>query len=193
MQITYNHSEVSQLVLDHVQNKLALDDSNTFIVELHEDGITVLVNEDSNESSQSQPAGERPAKKPRRTKAQIEADNKAEAERLAAATAGKSEDTQTSTTSVADAKPTAAVQVEAAGETTPEASVSPGTEAAQVDPTPEVAATVAVVEEEPASEPEPADPVVETQAEAANEAEPEVEQQPKPAQSLFANLRRPKN
>lgn len=184
MQITLNQAEVSQVVLEYIQNQLALDDSNNFAVELHEDGITILVNEDSNGSTGQPSTGEKPAKKPRRSKAQIEA------ERLAAE-AGKSSEPATVTTTAVNAQPVEPATPVVAGDTTPEASASPGTTqpVAQaeepetpVDPQPEVAATVVV--EDPANEPEP---------QVDQQPEPEVETQPKPTQSLFANLRRPKN
>lgn len=181
MQITLNTNEVSDCVLAYVKEQLNLDDSNTFVVELNEDGITVLVNEDSTDSSASgntAPTTERPAKKPRRTKAQIEADNKAEAERLAKATEAGAKDTsgndvQSTQEPVAE---TQAVVVEAVGETTQEP-LAPG----DVDPSPQVDSTVVV--EEPAEAPLKAE-------------EPEVVTEPvtpKPTTSLFANLRKPNN
>ena len=63
MQITLNTNEVSQVVLDYVQAQLGLDDSNNFVVELNEDGITVLVNEDSNDGDQSKAQAEKPARR----------------------------------------------------------------------------------------------------------------------------------
>lgn len=188
MQITLNQAEVSQVVLDYVQNQLALDDSNTFTVELHEDGITVLVNEDSTETAAQPSTNERPAKKPRRTKAQIEADAKAEAERLAALDSGKS-NVVTPTTSVVVAQATENAPVEAAGVISPNEVQSPGDEPepeTPVDPQPELDTPVDVAE--------PETPVEASNEEAEPELQPEpVNETPKPTQSLFANLRRPKN
>ena len=83
MQITLNSNEVSEVVREHIQSRLGLDDASNYSVEVNEDGsITVYVDEDSNYNSGSAPTGEKPARKTRRTKAQIEADNKAEADRL---------------------------------------------------------------------------------------------------------------
>lgn len=184
MQITLNTNEVSECVLTYVKEQLGLDDTNNFVVELHEDGITVLVNEDQQDQGSAQVSTtERPAKKPRRTKAQIEADNKAEAERLAQATAASA---QSGNAAESTEKPTAetpAVVVEAAGETTQEAS-APGNEP-EVDPSNAVGTTVVVKEQ--ATEPVPENTA----------AKPEVveEEEPprKPTQSLFANLRKPNN
>lgn len=185
MQITLNTNEVSDCVLAYVKDQLGLDETNSFVVELHEDGITVLVNEEAgaNETS-STPASERPAKKPRRSKAQIEADKKAEEERLAAA--GKSNDTQTSTTSAEAAPVTEPAQAEAAVDTSP----------AETEVDPELAQQLAEAsaEEDAAADAEVAEAqAVEPVAEA--QVEPVVEEEPvrKPSTSLFANLRKPNN
>ncbi len=193
MQITLNTNEVSDCVLSYVKDQLGLDDTNNFVVELHEDGITVHVNEDQQEQSSTAqtPTSERPPKKPRRTKAQIEADNKAEAERLAKATEAGANGSDTSGNAVASTQQavveTQVVQAEAAGVTTQEPS-APGTEP-EVDPSNAVDTTVVV--EQPAEE-----PVIETPATVEEPAaeEPVVETPPvKPTTSLFANLRKPNN
>ena len=195
MQITLNTNEVSDCVLSYVKDQLGLDDTNNFVVELHEDGITVHVNEDQQEQSSTAqtPTFERPPKKPRRTKAQIEADNKAEAERLAKATEAGANGSDTSGNAVASTQQavveTQVVQAEAAGVTTQEPS-APGEKDPSLD--------TAVVVEQPAEEPVVETPVVETPAEepAADPVaeEPVVETPPvKPTTSLFANLRKPNN
>lgn len=193
MQITLNTNEVSDCVLSYVKDQLGLDDTNNFVVELHEDGITVHVNEDQQEQSSTTqtPTSERPPKKPRRTKAQIEADNKAEAARLVKTTEAGANGSDTSGNAVASTQQavveTQVVQAEAAGVTTQEPS-DPGTEP-EVGPSNAVGATVVV--EQPAEE-----PVIETPAETpATVEEPAAEEPvtPKPTTSLFANLRKPNN
>ena len=183
MQITHNATEVSRIVLEYIQSTYALDDSNDFNVEANEDGsFTVYINEEVNTSDVTPAqAGERPAKKQRRSKAQIEADNKAEAERkanseLAGTTASGNavESTEKPTVEAASAV------VEAVGETTPEASGDG--EAQQETAADPIVETAVVVEAKP-----------EVVAEAEPDVTPEVEPERKPTTSLFANLRKPNN
>lgn len=189
MQITLNQAEVSDVVLAFVKDQLCLDDNNTLVVELHEDGITVLVNEDSTGAS-TQPAGDKPARKPRQPrKPKADADAKLEAERLAALETGKSPSTQTSTTSAQSAPVTEPVVVEAVGDTSQTEAQSPGTKEPEVDPSNAVATTVAV---DPELAAELAAASVE-EAEPVKEAQAEEEPPRKPTQSLFANLRKPNN
>ena len=180
MQITHNAPEVSRIVLEYIQSSYNLDDSNDFNVEANEDGsFTVYVNEEVTASEASPtPTGERPAKKPRRSKAQIEADNKAEAERKAEAdlaAAGGTQGNAAASTEKPVAEAASAV-VEAAGETTPEVS-------GDGEATPETAA-------EPIVE---TAVVVETKPEVEPDLTTEVEPERKPTTSLFANLRKPNN
>lgn len=181
MQITLNTNEVSQVVLDYVQAQLGLDDSNTFVVELNEDGITVLVNEDSTDD-QTKPQAEKPARQkrqPRKPKETPPVDPAAQS----AAMGNAATSTQTP---VAE---TPAVQAEAAGVTTQDPLV-PGEKNPSLD--------TAVVVEQPAEKPVVETPVVKATAEepAADPVveEPVVETTPvKPTTSLFANLRKPNN
>lgn len=185
MQILLTHGEVGQAVAAMIAERIALNEGETVQVYLTEDGATASILQEGDqpepaEEASTQPAGERQPRKTRRTKAQIEADNKAEAERLVAAQteAASGNDAVSTEQSAAE---TPAVEVEVAGETTQEPS-DPGTEAQAEEPSqPEVAATVAVEEAT-------AEPVEEAQA----EEEPSTEA-PKAAISLFANLRKPQN
>jgi hypothetical protein len=117
MQITLNTNEVSQVVLDYVQAQLGLDDSNNFVVELNEDGITVLVNEDSTDADQAKPQAEKPASQKRQPRKPKETPVDPAAQSAALGNAATS-----TKTPVAE---TPAVQAEAAGETTQEPS-APG-------------------------------------------------------------------
>lgn len=191
MQITYNPTEVRNIVLEHVQSSLNLDDSNDFMIEILEDGsVAVGVNEavegqrSTEGSSTSQNEGRQ--RKPRRTKAQI-----AEDERLAAEQAEADKQTATSpnpaaasqstqTTSAASVKPSDPASPEDAGETIQTQETSHGTD----EPEPEVLKEVVAKHE--------AETVQEREAEPEPEVEPEVET-PKPTTSLFANLRKIKN
>lgn len=177
MQITLNTNEVSQVVLDYVQAQLGLDDSNTFVVELNEDGITVLVNEDSTDD-QTKPQAEKPARQkrqPRKPKEIPSVD-------LAAQSAAMGNAAKSTQTPVAE---TPAVQAEDAGETTQEPS-APGNK----EPSSEVATTVAV--EEPAADPVGGEVPAEN-PETVEEPAAEEPVTPKPTTSLFANLRKPNN
>lgn len=193
MQITLNQAEVSQVVLEYIQNQLALDDSNNFTVELHEDGITVLVNEDSTGSTGQPSTGEKPVKKPRRTKAQIEADNKLEAERQAALTTGKSNDTPTQTLIVQGAQLSEPVVVEAAGDASQTVKQGPGADVVDPELAAELAAASAEEDAAADAELDPVTPAANQEPEPELQPEPVVEETPKPTTSLFANLRRPKN
>lgn len=185
MQILLNQTDLTHAVLGYVNDFITVPEGATVVVEVGEDSTAVIyINEEGGEQPEreTQPAGERPPKKPRRTKAQIEADNKAEAERLAQATAaGANGGEDTSGNAVASteqaAVETPAVVAEAAGETTQEPS-APGEKDPSLD------TTVAVEE--------PAETVAETPA---TVEEPVVEEPvtPKPTTSLFANLRKPNN
>ena len=194
MQITLNTNEVSEVVLAYVKDQLCLDDSNTLVVELHEDGITVLVNEDSTGAA-NQPAGDKPARKPRQPR-KPKADATPEV--------GKSVETPTTpaaTTTVETAPASEPVTVEAAGDSNQNEVQSPGTKEPEVDPSNAVATTVAVVET--AVDPELAaelaaasveeDAAADAEAEPVKEAQAEEEPPRKPTQSLFANLRKPNN
>lgn len=179
MQITLNTNEVSQVVLDYVQAQLGLDDSNNFVVELNEDGITVLVNEDSTDD-QAKPQAEKPARQkrqPRKPKETPPVDPAAQSAALGNA----------ATSTQASVAETPAVQAEAAGETTQEP-LAPGNE----EPSTQLDSPVVV--EQPAEEPVVETPAVESEAEAPVVEEPVVETPPvKPTTSLFANLRKPNN
>lgn len=185
MQITHNAPEVSRIVLEYIQSSYNLDDSNDFNVEANEDGsITVYVNEEVTTSEASPtPTGERPAKKPRRSKAQIEADNKAEAARKAEADLAAAGGTQGNAAASTE-KPVveaASAVVAAAGETTPEVS-GDGEATSETAADPIVETPVVVEEAKP-----------EVVAEAEPDVTPEVEPERKPTTSLFANLRKPNN
>ena len=150
-----------------------------FNVEANEDGsFTVYINEEVNTSDVTPAqAGERPAKKQRRSKAQIEADNKAEAERKAnselAGTTASGNAVESTEKPTVEAASAVAVVV---GETTPEAS---GDGEAQQETTADPIVETAVV--------------VETKPEVEPDSTPEVEPERKPTTSLFANLRKPNN
>lgn len=187
MQILLNHGVVGQAVIEHIRNRILLEEGETIHVELTDDGATVFVlpegeTPEGNEDGSPSSTAEKPAKKPRRSKAQIEADNKAEAERKALAdSAGTAEPGNAVASTEKPVVEAASAVVEAAGETTPEVS-------GDGEATPETAAdpiveTPVVVEE---AKPE----VV---AEAEPDVTPEVEPERKPTTSLFANLRKPNN
>ncbi|MNF24268.1 hypothetical protein D3C84_48570 [compost metagenome] len=190
MQILLNSTEVSEVVLGYVKDQLGLDETNNFTVECHDDGtIAVYVNEDSGNEpkaqAETQPA---PRRRQRRSNKAAEATEPGNA----------SSDTPSTTTSVADVKPTEAAPVEVAGVTTPEASVSPGTEAAaetEVEPSNAVVTTVAVEVAEAVAVVETAAAQEPTKVEVVAEQEAQAEEEPprKPTQSLFANLRKPNN
>lgn len=186
MQILLNQAEVSQIAVEYVQTMMGLDGiNNDFRVECNDDGtITVVINEEAGDQPDretQQTTGERPAKKPRRTKAQIEADNKAEAERLAAAQADAASGNDAVSTVKPDAE-TPVVEAEVVGETTQEQSApgEPDEDASPVEPDPVVDTAVAV--EEPVESEEPTG--VEDPAQVTGEVKPI---------SLFANLRKPVN
>lgn len=188
MQILLNLGVVGQAVIEHMRNRIVLVEGEVLHVELTDEGATVHVlpegvsPEGSDDNNDPTPTGERPAKKPRRSKAQIEADNKAEAERKAEADLAAAGGTQGNAVASTE-KPVveaASAVVEAAGETTPEVS-------GDGEATPETAAdpiveTAVVVEAKP-----------EVVAEAEPDVTPEVEPERKPTTSLFANLRKPNN
>lgn len=179
MQIILNQSDLTNAVLGFVNDFFTVPEGASVIVEVGEDSTAVVfINEDTQEQEPGSPAPttERQPKKTRRTKAQIEADNKAEAERLAQAQleAAGGNETPSETGSADPVKQPEPAQVVDAGETTPEAS-APG----EVEPVVEELAEVPA--EEPEVEQEPETPVAE---------EPET---PKPKASLFANLRKPNN
>lgn len=193
MQILLNENEVKVAITDYIQGLVTVSGEQAIQVELSEDGAIVFILNPDEPAGFTSPAStdERPPKKSRRTKAQIEADNKAEAERLAKATEAGANGSDTSGNAVASTQQavveTQVVQAEVAGETTQEPS-APGTEP-EVDPSNAVATTVVV--EQPAEE-----PVIETPATVEEPAaeEPVVETPPvKPTTSLFANLRKPNN
>lgn len=191
MQIIYNPLEVNDIVLGYVQEKLNLDDSNDFHVNVGEDGsITVLVNEDSAEQSPASGSGEKnqsaekPQRRTRRTKAQIEADEAEEAAKKAAAqeaeqsnTAGNSESTQTSSAEVAQVSDNAVASA---------VNEEPVTETGS--------ATHSHGDEPPTEAPEEPETQAQPEPEVAKDPEPATEAPTKPAGvSLFANLRKPTN
>uniref|UniRef100_A0AAU6VZI3 Tail fiber protein n=1 Tax=Pseudomonas phage Arace01 TaxID=3138526 RepID=A0AAU6VZI3_9VIRU len=204
MQITLNSNEVSEVVREHIQSRLGLDDASNYNVEVNEDGsITVFVDEDSNtdnSNSGSAPTGEKPARKTRRTKAQIEADLKAEADQKAQA------DLAASNTGVSGEAGTANT---ATGTVTPEVPVETGTEAAEDLNTGEAGQVGGVTggvgsDAAPGQNDQPL--VGETEASestqtvdntnlATNAQETEATEttEPTKARSLFANIRTPRN
>lgn len=193
MQILLTHGEVGEAVKNLIAERVAMAKGETIQVYLTEDGATVSILQageqpEPSEESEPTPTGERPAKKPRRTKAQIEADNKAEAERLAAAQAEAASGNDAVSTEKPDAE-TPVVVAEDAGETTQEQS-APG------EPVAEQEVAEDPVAEDPVAEPEPEvdpSPVVDTSV-AVDEPVATEEAAVKPAGvSLFANLRRPNN
>lgn len=202
MQILLTHGEVGVAVMNLIAERVSVAEGESIHVLLTDDGATVSIlpegeqPDESGDEPNTQASGgtDRP-RKTRRTKAQIEADNKAEAERLAAqkeAGAVTGNDAVSTETPVVE---TRIVQAEVAGETTQEQQ-DPGTDAVgetQVDPQPEVAAAVVVVEEQE-QEPDP-QPEVQTQAAAVVAEEPAETgaAAPSAAISLFANLRKPQN
>lgn len=179
MQILLNSTEVSDVVLGYVKDQLGLDDTNNFNVECHEDGtIAVYVNEDSGNEPQVQSDKPAPRRRQRRSKP---------ADAVAQEPEGKQTTSVTpaTTTTVETATASEPVTQEAAGETTQEPS-APGTEVepdqqTPVDPQPEMATTVAVVEPVQESEAQASEPVLEEEA------------PPRKGPSLFANLRKPNN
>lgn len=206
MQILLNPGEIAEAIMDMIAARVLMRESDVVHVTLTNDGATVHIlpeglapvaaddNEEGDEpsGSEAQPAGESGRKRQRRSKAQIEADNKAE--RLALAE-GKSQDTQTSTTSAETATATEPAQVEAAGDTSPSEVQEPGEPA--VDPElAEHLATASAVEDAEADEALTAGtPVVEAEAEPveATAEEGPSDVAPKASISLFANLRKPQN
>lgn len=176
MQILLNQTDLTHAVLGYVNDFINVPEGATVSVEVGEDSTAVIyINEDTQERESESTASttERPAKKPRRTKAQIEADNKAEATRLAeaqAAAASSGNEQVTQTTSVEDVTITEDAPNSDAG----------GQPDEQVDPQ-LVESAVVVTEEATASDPEP---------EPETTVEPET---PPVRQSLFANLRKPQN
>lgn len=204
MQIIYNPTEVNEIVLGYVQEKLSLDDSNDFQVSVSEDGsILVLVNEDAGEQpasggGQPAPTTEKPQRRTRRTKAQIEADEAEEAAKKAAQS--KQEPTPLEKLQAGD------LVGREAGNAVPENTQTSSAEVAQVSDN----AVASAVSEEPVTETGSAtnshgdEPPTEAPAEpeAQVEPEPEVAKDPEPATeaptkpagvSLFANLRKPTN
>lgn len=214
MQIVLNHNEIEVAVRQYIEERVSVPEGQRLDIEVLGDDNTITA--EINIVDVDAPAGETSStgskssapRKTRRTKAQIEADAKLEAERQAALTTGKSNDTPTTTASAQSAPVTEPVTVAAAGDTSQNAVQGPGTKEPEVDPSNAVATTVAVVEtgvdpelaaelaaasvEEDAAADAEAEPVKE-QAPVAEAAEPANEEQPKPTTSLFANLRRPKN
>lgn len=184
MQILLNQVETSQAVIESIRDRLSLLDTDVIVVELTEDGAHILINEE---------AGETPAKTDGEKSAPRRQRQRRGSNKEATAQEPESKQTPEATAVVATTAETAPVSEpvtpEVAGETTQEQSV-PGTDVepdqqTPVDPSPEVATTVAV--EEPAQEPEQA--AVEPEAQ-----EPALEEEPvRPKQSLFANLRKPSN
>lgn len=174
MQIIYNPSEVNEIVLGYVQEKLNLDDSNDFQVTVTEDGtITVMVNEEVHQPVGEQiESGEKPVKRTRRTKAQIEADRQAEEDAKKAAAAAQDEKTEE------------AVVTETKTEQVEDPKVTPEEEE-------DVSLTLP-------DEQQAADEVVETaepvEEQAQEKAVEQKEEEPAPrVRSLFENLRQPRN
>lgn len=188
MQILLNLGVVGQAVIEHMRNRIVLEEGETIHVELTDDGATVFVlpegeTPEGNDDGSPSSTAEKPAKKPRRSKAQIEADNKAEAERKAEADLAAAGGTQGNAVASTD-KPVveaASAVVEAAGETTPEVS-GDGEATSETAADPIVETPVVVEEAKP-----------EVVAEAEPDLTPEVEPERKPTTSLFANLRKPNN
>lgn len=192
MQIIYTQAELSEIVQKYVQETLNLSDDNSFVVDTHEEGVTIHINEEP-EGNGATPTGDKPVKKPRRTKAQIEADNKLEAERQAALTTGKSNDTPTQTRTVQSAPVSEPVVVEAAGDTSQNEVQGPGTDVVDPELASELAAASAEEDAAADAELDPVTPAANQEPEPELQPEPVVEETPKPTTSLFANLRRPKN
>lgn len=210
MQIIYNPLEVNEIVLGYVQEKLNLDDSNDFHVNVGEDGsITVLVNEDSagqqpeSGNGEKIQSAEKPQRRTRRTKAQIEADEAEEAAKKAAATEaeqGKQEPTPLEKLRAGD------LVGKETGNAVPESTQTSSAEVAQVSDN----AVASAVSEEPVTEtgsgtnshgdeppieaPEEPEAQVESEPEVAKNPEPATEAPTRPAGvSLFANLRKQTN
>lgn len=189
MQVLLNQSEVSDIVLGYVQSQLGLDDSNNFAVEVNEDGtIAVIINEDSNVDPT--PATDKPAprrrqrRQPKAEAAPVQEEAKPAGELLvkAAEELGNQNEASTQTASADSAAASATASSSAAGgETEAPAEVAAVVET-PVDP--QSAEPAVVVEEAP---------VVEAAADPVQETAPVEEPQPKPTQSLFANLRKPTN
>jgi len=191
MQILLTHGEVGEAVKNLIAERVSLAEGETIQVYLTDDGATVSIlpegDQPEAEETSTQPAGERPAKRQRRSKAQIEADNKAEAERLAAAQESAASGNDVASTVKPDAE-TPVVEPEAAGETTQEQS-APGTEARVTELKEEIAQDLA--EDETPVDP---NPVVGTSvAVDAPEVVTEAAAVKPTGTSLFQNLRRPVN
>ena len=189
MQILLTAANLRAAVLEYVQNKLILDDEESLQVDLTDEGaiVTVLApgltsyvhsqpvdqEDDGKESNE----GDKP-KRTRRTKAQIEADRLAEE---AAAEAAKQAETQVT-------EQTQKTEADLVDNEVQEPLVTPEEEEDVNLTLPDEQKAAEPVTETAASQ-EVAQAVAEEfQGEAAQEVE-----QPKPTQSLFANLRNPRN
>lgn len=211
MQILINHGLVGLAVMNLIAERVSLAEGETIHVLLTDDGATCTIlaegeqpddagDESTGSTSDSAPTGERQPKRQRRSKAQIEADKKAEEERLATAqvdaSVGKSSDTPTSITSAETVTATEPAQAGAAGDTSQSEAQGPGE--TEVDPElAEHLANASAVEDAEADEALATGGEVpaETQAEATTAAvvEEPADTAPKAAISLFANLRKPQN